>query len=297
MKDNLVKIGFVDSQIARSDLGYLVAIIDCITMIIIIVTLVIVQKYKVKNMEDFIKSRTFIRDFTLHLDGLEIPKEDIKKEFNNLIEHFTMVAKHDDEDLDIFNFESISLKHHPQYEDYDKVIQPKFDTRNFFIYDMVYPILTSSKLGAINDFNELQEEVNQLKSELEKLNNSSTSQGLEHNYGPIESQGNQKEKPLGQDMENGPIIYKQSNPDGPDNEIVNNIDDDTQRNKGNKSDTEQKILKLKEQLEEKQREMDEIKIKIIEKSDITDVKEVYITFRNNNIYAKINYMCQLLWQW
>ena len=278
-----VKIGFVDSQMARSDLGYLVAIIDCITMIIIIVTLVIVQKYKVQNMEDFIKSRTFIRDFTLHLDGLEIPKEDIKKEFNNLIEHFTMVAKHDDEDLDIFNFESISLKHHPQYEDYDKVIQPKFDTRNFFIYDMVYPILTSSKLGAINDFNELQEEVNQLKSELEKLNNSSTSQGLEHNYGPIESQGNQKEKPLGQDMENGPIIYKQSNPDGPDNEIVNNIDDDTQRNKGNKSDTEQKILKLKEQLEEKQREMDEIKIKIKEKSDITDVKEVYITFRNYNI--------------
>ena len=194
-----------------------------------------------------------------------------------------MVAKHDDEDLDIFNFESISLKHHPQYEDYDKVIQPKFDTRNFFIYDMVYPILTSSKLGAINDFNELQEEVNQLKSELEKLNNSSTSQGLEHNYGPIESQGNQKEKPLEQDMENGPIIYKQSNPDGPDNEIVNNIDDDTQRNKGNKSDTEQKILKLKEQLEEKQREMDEIKIKIKEKSDITDVKEVYITFRNYNI--------------
>ena len=54
-----------------------------------------------------------------------------------------------------FSFEPISLKHHPQYEDYDKVISSKFQAKDFFVYDMVYPILTKAKLGAINHYNEL----------------------------------------------------------------------------------------------------------------------------------------------
>lgn len=296
-EDN-VPLPFMSSTMKRSNFGFIVAIIDIISILIVLITLIVVKKYMNKNLEEFIKSRTFIRDFTLHLTDIKIPKENIKKEFNDLLTHFASVAKVDDEQLDIFSFEPISLKHHQQYEDYHTEIQKNFEPRNFFIYDMVYPILTSEKLSAIQRYNELQEEISELNKEIEKLSNNSTTGNIEQKYniepkyGIIGNTSGQKEKPKEPDNENGPVIYKQPDavPEKGD-EIVKNVDTERNNEKSKKEiQKEAKITKLKNKIEKLTKEMEEKKVHIKEKSDIEEVKEIYITFRNYNIaryYAEL----------
>lgn len=291
---NNVLLGFTSSTMERNNFGYVVAIIDIISILIVLITLIVVKKFMKENLDEFIKSRTFIRDFTLHLTDIKIPKEDIKKEFNDLLNHFVSIAKVDDDQLDIFSFEPINLKHHPQYEDYHTEIQKNFDPRNFFIYDMVYPILTSEKLSAIQKYNELQEEISDLNKEIEIINNNSTTGNIEPKYGIVAANSEHKEKPNEPDNENGPVIYKQ--PDAvPENADIGvegkNVDTERNRERNKKElQKDAKLTKLRNKIEKLTLEMEETKVHIKEKSDIKEVKEIYITFRNYNIaryYAEL----------
>ena len=265
---------FTNSKMRRSTFGYIVVGVDILTILIVIITMSLINIFKEENNDEFIKKRTFIRDFTLRLKDISIPKSEIRKEFNLLINHLISIAKFDDDNLDIFSFEPISLKHHPQYEDYDKVISSKFQAKDFFVYDMVYPILTSAKLGAINHYNELQEEIADLKKEMNILHDTVTNND--------NNMISEKETPNEKDTENAPItVYKSS-------DTVLPVNNTTNANRNNETEKERikrenKLTELQKEIDEKTKEMEETKIHIKENSDIKEVNEIYITFRNYNI--------------
>lgn len=203
-KDN-VSTGFGRASMSRGDFSVLVVLIDLASMIIVIITFLLIKKCSGINYQKFIEENTFIRDFTLHLTNLNIQKQNIKQEFNDLMTHFYQVAKVEDPSLSIFNFEDICIKKQSCFGDYIEHVQTNFNPNKYFIYDMIYPILNGDKLGGIKKFNKLKKKYMELIEKTRK-NEHRKNDTNEHNskeviYERLEQKNNEKIQKITDEME------------------------------------------------------------------------------------------------
>lgn len=201
-KEN-VSTGFGGKKMSRSDFSIVVVSIDLASMVIVIITFLLIKKCSGINYQKFIEENTFIRDFTLHLTDLNIPKQNIKQEFNDLMTHFYQVAKVEDPSLSIFNFEDICIKKQSCFGDYIQHVQNNFNPNKYFIYDMIYPILNGDKLSGIKKFNKLKKKYRELiekntKKEHQKNDEQNTKEVV---YECLEQKNNEKIQKIRDEME------------------------------------------------------------------------------------------------
>lgn len=245
-----INFAFLNTNIKRSHFGIFVSCIDCITILSIIITFLTIDHLKYKNYETFMKSNTFIRDFTLHLTDIKIPRKSIQEEFGKLIEFFISVKTKEDPKNEDFVFLPISGRPElAKYRDYRKKL--KSNDTNFFIYDMVYPVLTSDKLSTILKINKIQSEVNELKKKIDEIENKKTPRVINTNIKVSDDEQNTN----------------------------NNV---TKYNRDYEKQLELS-QQYKEQRDEKKKQIQKLK-RIVQKEDNSkDIEELYITFRNYNI--------------
>lgn len=136
--DSQVHIG--EYKVPRDKFSFIIVAIDCGSMLILLIGLIIIPISQTKNQKYFKENVIQISHFSLHFNNLGLKQERINHELSDFIIHLNNVFKNE---------------------------LPKEAGTEQLIYEFTHPILTDHKLDLVLDKNKTVERMNNYRKDLE----------------------------------------------------------------------------------------------------------------------------------